>query len=207
MQSSQINNCSDPRDKQRELMKIRESGMPVESVWEKFFDVSRIFSELEVEKDIKKLVDFGAGYGTFSIPAGKVIKGEVLSYEIEPNLIADLKSKIKEENQNNIELVHRDFIESGSGLPNDHVDYVFLFNILHASESEYLLEETRRILKYGGKVGVIHWNYDSSTPRGPSMKIRPKAEDLEVMLQKKGFTILRNKIDLPPYHYGILAKK
>lgn len=188
-------------------MKIRESGMPVEKVWEKFFDVSRIFSELEVEKDIKKLVDFGAGYGTFSIPAGKVIQGEVLSYEIEPNLIAELKSKIKEENQSNIELVHRDFIENGSGLPNDHVDYVFLFNILHASESEYLLEETRRILKTGGKVGVIHWNYDSSTPRGPSMKIRPKAEDLEVMLQEKGFNILRHKIDLPPFHYGILAKK
>jgi len=36
-----------------------------------------------------------------------------------------------------------------------------------------------RILKIGGKAGLIHWNYDSTTPRGPSMDIRPKPIEMK----------------------------
>ncbi len=43
-----------------------------------------------------------------------------------------------------------------------------LFNILHAAESGALLAEARRVLKVGGKLGVMHWNYDPTTPRGPA---------------------------------------
>jgi ubiquinone/menaquinone biosynthesis C-methylase UbiE len=53
------------------------------------------------------------------------------------------------------------------------VDYAMLFNILHAEQPERLLREARRILAPHGLLGIIHWNYDPSTPRGPSMEIRP----------------------------------
>ncbi len=54
------------------------------------------------------------------------------------------------------------------------VDYVMLFNILHAEDPVSLLKEAHRILKRDAKVGVIHWIYSDSTPRGPSLDIRPK---------------------------------
>ena len=188
-------------------MKARESGMPEEKMWEQFFDVNKILDELEVNNEIEKLVDFGFGYGTFTIPASRRIKGNVYAYDIEDALIRELESKLKINSIENVHLFNQDFINKGTGLQKEEVDFVMLFNILHAEKSFDILEETFRILRRDGKVGVIHWNYDSSTPRGPSMSIRPKPEELKSMLIRAGFSITKYNISLPPYHYGILAHK
>ena len=188
-------------------MKARESGMPEEKMWEQFFDVEKILNELEINNGIQRLVDFGFGYGTFTIPASKKIKGMIYAYDIEETLNKELESKLKINNITNVIPFTRDFISSGTDLQNEEVDYVMLFNILHADESIDILKETFRILKKKGRVGVIHWNYDPSTPRGPSMSVRPKPETLKNMLTKAGFSIIKHNINLPPYHYGILAQR
>ena len=186
-------------------MKARESGMPEEKMWTQFFNVDKILDELEVNEEIENLVELGFGYGTFTIPASKRIKGKIYAYDIEEELTSALKKKLQ--NINNVILLNKDFISNGSGLKDGEVDYVMLFNILHAETKDNILSETFRILKRNGKVGIIHWNYDSNTPRGPSMAIRPKPAELKKVLIKNGFTIIKYNIDLPPYHYGILAKK
>jgi ubiquinone/menaquinone biosynthesis C-methylase UbiE len=188
-------------------MKARESGMPDEKMWQQFFDVNKILDELEVNNGIEKLVDFGSGYGTFTIPASKRIKGNVYAYDFEIILIRELDSRLKKNNINNVILFNKDFINEETAFQNKEVDFVMLFNILHAERSADILKETHRILKENGKVGVIHWNYDSTTPRGPSMSIRPKPDELKTMLIDAGFSILKYNINLPPYHYGILAQK
>ena len=188
-------------------MKARESGMPEKEIWERFFDVPKIFSELEITQKVERLVDFGCGYGTFTIPVSTLISGEVYAFDIEDSLIHELDSELKINHIKNVCPIKRDFISEGTGLLNEDVDYVMLFNILHSEMAESILDETYRILKKNGKVGVIHWKYDSSTPRGPSMGIRPKPEQLKDKLIKSGFSILKYDIDLPPYHYGILAQK
>ena len=76
----------------------------------------------------------------------------------------------------NIKVLLRDFINEGSGLEDRSMDYAMLLNILHAEKPEELLKEAYRFLKPEGKLGVIHWNYDPETPRGPPMEIRPKPE-------------------------------
>jgi len=187
-------------------LKARESGMPEEKMWEQFFDVEKILDELEINNGIQRLVDFGFGYGTFTIPASKKIKGMIYAYDIEDALNKELESKLKINNITNVIPFTRDFISSGTDLQNEEVDYVMLFNILHADESIDILKETFRILKKKGRVGVIHWNYDPGTPRGPSMSVRPKPEELKNMLTNAGFSIIKHNINLPPYHYGILAQ-
>ena len=181
--------------------------MPEEKMWEQFFDVEKILDKLEVNNEIESLVEFGFGYGTFTIPASRKIKGMVYAYDIENNLIQELEPKLKTYNVTNVRLINRDFITDGTGLQNEEADYSMLFNLLHAEESINILKETFRILKKRGRVGVIHWNYDPSTPRGPSMSVRPKPEVLKNMLTKAGFSIIKHNINLPPYHYGILAQK
>jgi ubiquinone/menaquinone biosynthesis C-methylase UbiE len=188
-------------------MKARESGMPDEKMWQQFFEVDKILDELEVNNGIEKLVDFGSGYGTFTIPASKRIKGNVYAYDIEEYLIRELDARLKKNNINNVILFNKDFINEETAFQNEEVDFVMLFNIMHAEWSAEILKETHRILREKGKVGVIHWNYDSTTPRGPSMSIRPKPDELRVMLIDAGFSILKYNINLPPYHYGILAQK
>ncbi|RJP70257.1 MAG: class I SAM-dependent methyltransferase [Ignavibacteriales bacterium] len=188
-------------------MKARESGMPEEKIWEQFFDTEKILTELNIDDDILKLVDLGFGYGTFTVPASKRIKGNIYAYDIEENLTTELLLKLKANNISNVLLFTKDFIKEGTGLQNEEADYVMLFNILHAEKADDILNETYRILRKNGKVGVIHWNYDSSTPRGPAMSIRPKPEELKNLLIKSGFSILKYNVNLPPYHYGILAEK
>ncbi|MDP3143663.1 MAG: class I SAM-dependent methyltransferase, partial [Candidatus Omnitrophota bacterium] len=85
----------------------------------------------------------------------------------------------------------------------ESVDYAMLFNILHLENPVGLLRETERILKKGGKVGITHWNYDPTTPRGPSMDIRPKPEQCIEWAGKAGFADPQ-QFDLKPYHYGIV---
>ena len=91
----------------------------------------------------------------------------------------------------------------GSGLLEESVDYAMLFNILHLENPAVLLREAYRILKIGGRLGIIHWNHDPATPRGPSMNIRPKPEQCIQWAERARFCD-PVKFDLKPYHYGIV---
>ncbi len=186
-------------------MKIRESGMPEENTWKGFFAPERVLKTMGINNGVKDLADFGCGYGTFAIPAAKIIKGKVYAIDIEPEMIKETKRKARENKLDNIETIIRDFLEKGTGLENESVNYVMLFNILHAEKPEKLLKEAYRILKNNGKLGIIHWNYDN-TPRGPPMEMRLKPEQCIELAITSGFNSPK-KYDLKPYHYGIVMSK
>lgn len=187
-------------------MKIRESDMPNEGEWNAFFDPTKALKLLGLNSSIVDVADFGCGYGTFTIPAAKIIAGKIYAFDIEPEMIDVVKRKAKTLNLGNVEAIQRDFISEGSGLRDESVDYVFLFNVLHLEKPELLLNESHRILKQGGKVGIIHWNYDSTTPRGPPMAIRPRPEQCRRWAESVGF-VFEQKFDLKPYHYGLVLNK
>ncbi len=188
-------------------MKIRESGMPEETYWESFFDSQFILSQLQFDRTINDAVEFGSGYGTFTIPAAKIIKGNLYAFDIDPIMIERLNQRINETKSSNIKAFKRDFVKEGTGLQNNSVDYVMLFNILHAENPAALLNEAYRILKPDGKAGIIHWIHSSITPRGPSLDIRPTSLQCVDWLLEANFKITNKEISLPPYHYGIIANK
>ena len=188
-------------------MKIRESGMPEEKYWESFFDVQNILSKLQLDNKINDVVEFGSGYGTFTIPAAKIINGKIHTFDIDEEMISRLSQRVKEEKLSNVIIHRNDFVKEGTLLENNSIDYVMLFNILHAEKPVELLKEAFRILKPEGKAGIIHWNYSPTTPRGPSMDIRPKPEQCMEWMQSAGFKISSDIILLPPYHYGIVGEK
>ncbi len=188
-------------------MKIRDSGMPEEKYWETFFDVKNIFFRLQFNESIKNAVEFGSGYGTFTIPAARIIKGDLHAYDIEPEMISALKEKLRKEKITNVKAHRSDFVKDGTKLKDESVDYAMLFNILHAEEPVSLLKEACRILKPGGKAGIIHWIYSASTPRGPSLEIRPKPEQCIEWIISAGFETGGVVIQLPPYHYGLVGIK
>jgi len=187
-------------------MKIRDSGMPERSIWDGFFSPEKTLATLGLNNKIRDIAEFGCGYGTFTIPAAKVISGKIYALDIEPDMIQLTNEEAKKHGLNNVKTIQRDFMAEGSGLPDESVDYVMLFNILHLEKPLLLLSEANRILKKNGKLGIIHWNYDPKTPRGPSMDIRPKPEQCIKWAEASGF---RDPVqfDLKPYHYGIVLKK
>jgi SAM-dependent methyltransferase len=184
------------------IMKTRESGMPSEEMWQGFFDPEVVLEKLNLTADCQCVVDLGCGYGTFSIPAARLIQGTVYAIDIDPDMVAATAAKAGP----NLTAMKRDLVESGSGLADHTADYVMLFNILHAMEASILLQEATRILRPGGLLGVIHWNYDPTTPRGPSMEIRLQPEQCLAMVRRSGFDI-GPIIDLPPHHFGFVGTR
>jgi ubiquinone/menaquinone biosynthesis C-methylase UbiE len=185
-------------------MKTRESGMPEDELWQTFFEPAAILDRLGLGPECHSAVDFGVGYGTFSLAAAARIAGRVFAYDIDPEMVAVTERKARALGLGRLEVVLRDFVEQGTGLSERSIDYVMLFNILHATEAPTLLAEARRVLRPDGKLAVIHWNYDPTTPRGPSMEIRLRPEECRDLAAAAGFKP-GPILDLPPYHYGFTA--
>ena len=186
-------------------MKILESGMPDEQIWEGFFNPNIILKTLGLDKKITDVAEFGCGYGTFTISAAKMISGKIYAIDLEQSMLDITLKKANDEKLDNVVTVYRDFTIDGSSLVSESVDYVMIFNILHGDKSEKLFEEAFRILKKNGIISIIHWNYDT-TPRGPPMDMRLRPEQCIELGVSFGFVepIL---YDLKPYHYGIILKK
>jgi ubiquinone/menaquinone biosynthesis C-methylase UbiE len=188
-------------------MKIRDSGMPEESYWESFFDPQSILEKLQFNKTAGHAAEFGSGYGTFTIPASKKTGGILHAFDIDRMMNKRLEQKIIRQKILNIRIHEIDFVKEGTRLKDSSVDYVMLFNILHAEDPVSILKEAYRILTPGGKAGIIHWIYSQATPRGPSLDIRPKPEQCIQWLGDSGFTSAGGIISLPPYHYGLVGIK
>jgi ubiquinone/menaquinone biosynthesis C-methylase UbiE len=187
-------------------MKVRDSGMPEETIWSKFFNPELILQLMEVTPDLHSVVDLGCGFGTFSIPASQIIKGKVHAFDIDEEMILQLKNKSDHRNVTNIELHLKDFIAEGTGLPDSSTDYVMLFNILHHDNPHQILIEVHRILKSGANAGIVHWRCDIETPRGPQPDIRPTLEQCKKWSVESGFAI-RKELVLEPFHYGLIISK
>ncbi len=187
-------------------MKGRESGMPSKEMWEGFFNPAEILTVMGLDGHIVDAVEFGCGYGTFTIPAARIIRGTIHAFDIDEEMVSATKKEAEKEGLKNVHTILRDFMAEGTGLEAESVDYVMLFNILHIDDPEIMLREAWRILKPNGKLSIIHWNYDPFTPRGPSMDIRLKPEQCFQLAEEAGFSHPRQH-DLKPYHYGIVMRK
>lgn len=188
-------------------MKVRDSGMPDQKMWESFFAAHHILTQLDFSNPKADVVEFGCGYGTFTVVAARLTSGTVYAFDIEPAMLKETLAKAESLRLANIRTILRDFVRDGTGLPDRSVGYAMLFNILHAENPVGLLQEAHRVLQPGGKVGVIHWIHDTATPRGPDLNIRPRPEQCQDWIQKAGFETPLPFISLPPYHFGLVGRK
>ena len=186
-------------------MRVRDSGMAEEAVWEGFFDPASVLAALRLQADAGDVVEFGCGYGTFTLPAARITNGTVWALDIDPAMVARTRFRAQKEGLENVRTQQRDFITMGTGRPDERAGYAMLFNILHHECPQDLLAAAWRALGPGGIVGVIHWNYDATTPRGPDLSIRPRPEQCASWLRETGFIGPGGIIDLPPHHWGLAA--
>ena len=186
-------------------MKVRDSGMPEEALCATFFDPPAILDRILFERPTDA-VEFGCGYGTFTLPAAERTAGFVHAVELDPAMIEITRAKAEAAGIANIRFIRRDFVADGTGLPDDTADYVMLFNILHALDPTALLAEAFRLLRPGGLIGAIHWN-PTDTPRGPDLSIRPKPEQIADWIKNAGFELALPPTALPPYHFGLAGRK
>lgn len=181
--------------------------MPPEDQWESYFDAPRILAALA---DIMTgdVVEFGCGYGTFTLPAARRTRGTVYAMDIEPEMVRATAARVALANIANVVVERRDFVERGCGRPEGSVSLALLFNILHIEDPVSLLREVYRALGIGGIAGVIHWNHDSGTPRGPTLDIRPTPAEVKNWAALAGLHWVASPA-LPgsPWHWGMVLER
>lgn len=191
-------------------MKGRESGMPAETYWETFFAadeaIARLFGPTAIRRDC---IEFGCGYGTFTVPAARRTTGLVTALDIEPAMVECVRQKAETFKLSNIRAEVRDFVGHGTGVQDRSQAHAMIFNLLHLEQPVTLLREAYRTLQDGGVLSVIHWRSDIPTPRGPALDIRPTPEQCLAWMAEAGFHAFE-AVDLHrccPFHFGLLARR
>ncbi|MDQ2084725.1 class I SAM-dependent methyltransferase [Xanthobacteraceae bacterium Astr-EGSB] len=191
-------------------MKGRESGMPDEACWASFFDAEKavacLLGTCGVQGDA---VEFGSGYGTFTLPAARRTTGWVSALDIEAELVDRVRQKAEGARLTNIRPLIRDFVADGTGLGDGTQAHAMIYNLLHLEDPIGLLSEAHRILASGGTLSVTHWRSDIETPRGPPLDIRPRPEDCMAWMRQAGFLAIEcvDLEDCCPFHFGLRGRR
>ena len=119
------------------------------------------------------------------------INGKLYAFDIEEGMIEIVKQELRNRLIHNVILEQRDILTQTTGLADNSVDYVMLFNILHHESPNDFLNEAYRILKPEGKLGILHWRSDIPTPRGPDLTIRPTPDQILLWIDKQKFSIYK----------------
>ncbi len=189
-------------------MKARESGMPDETWWRSFFDPEGLLARLLSAHDrVGGIVEFGAGYGTFTLPAARMTSGVVTALDIDPSMVDRVRQQSEAGGLTNVRAVLRDVVADGTGLADSSQKQALIFNLLHLENPVALLLEARRTLAAGGRVSVLHWRSDIRTPRGPSLDIRPSPAQCAAWMREAGFVDVAavDVEDLCPYHFALVG--
>ncbi|HEY4146635.1 class I SAM-dependent methyltransferase [Pinirhizobacter sp.] len=182
--------------------------MPAEADWTPFFDAGRAMNTfLGADRPVGQAVEFGCGYGTFTVALARRASGRVTALDIEPEMVAATQGKAVRSGLVNLQALQRDFVTAGTGLPSASQTDALVFNLLHLERPLALLLEARRVLQPGGRISIMHWRTDVPTPRGPPASIRPTPQQCGRWLSEAGFLHVY-PVDLTascPFHYGLIA--
>jgi SAM-dependent methyltransferase len=189
-------------------MKVRDSGMPPQDYWETLFDVPRVLDAFGFGAESGDVAELGCGYGTFTVPLAQRIRGNVHTLDLEPEMVALTKARAAAAGVTNIRASLRDVLTDGFGVSAASCDACLLFNILHVEEPVALLGAAREVVRPGGLVAVIHWRSDIPTPRGPSLEIRPRPEQIIAWAETAdGLKVEDGPLMLLPWHFGVKLRR
>jgi len=106
------------------------------------------------------ILDFGAGSGSYSIPAAQLVgpTGIVYAVDIHPLAIKEIRKKA---NTKRIKKIHVILTDCDTKLPDASIDFVLLFYVLHDFKNpDPILRELVRVIKPNGALGVIDHKFD-----------------------------------------------
>ncbi len=173
-----------------------------------FSDPVNNISQMDLQSGMK-VADFGAGVGFYSFPLSKVIgdSGRVYAVEIQKDLIEKLKKDAHKMGVHNIDVIWGDVEHKGGvHLRDGFLDAVVVANVLfQVGDKKMMAEETKRVLKSGGKLLLIDW-LESFGGMGPHKDhVVTKRKALEIF-EPVGFKVEKD-VRAGAHHWGVLLRK
>ncbi|MEI6660335.1 MAG: methyltransferase domain-containing protein [bacterium] len=149
-------------------------------------------------KEGMKVADFGAGSGHLTRVISRRVghTGYVYAIDVQKEIVKKLEADLEEEGIKNVKCIWGDVgVDGGTKLAGQTVDVVVMSNIFFQTDDKLgVIDESKRILKKGGRVLCIDWN-DKGFPQ-------KRAEEL---FEKRGFKFVENLVS-SSHHYGIIFK-
>ena len=100
------------------------------------------------------VLDYGCAIGSYSIPASEIVgeNGTVYALDIHPMAIKKVTARANKSKALNVKTI---LYADGTGLPNESVDVVLLYDVLQLiGDKEGVLREIHRILRPSGYISV-----------------------------------------------------
>ena len=195
-------------------MKVPDSGMPEQALWQQFFDAEKLMQTLLPLRPLQgDAAEMGAGYGTFTQAALNSIQGTLHAFDIEPELCAQLPLSVAEANRHRLQVHCQDILDLSEQkrlpLTAKSLRFITVFNLLHFPNPTAWLTQLHDLLADNGKLLIIHWRSDIQTPRGPDMALRPSPESIQAWCNVAGFSssLVIDISESCPWHFAIVAQK
>jgi ubiquinone/menaquinone biosynthesis C-methylase UbiE len=155
-------------------------------------------------------LDAGCGDGYISIEASKMVgkQGKVYAVDVYPESIETVKTKIKDNDLNNMEAVLADITEN-IPINDDSVDHIMMANVLHGfvaeNELKPVMDNINRIIKSGGIFSVVEFKKIENSS-GPPFNVKISPEQVTEILTQYGFDTI-NTQEIGKYHYIVNGLK
>jgi ubiquinone/menaquinone biosynthesis C-methylase UbiE len=155
-------------------------------------------------------LDAGCGDGYISIEASKMVgkQGRVYAVDVYPESIETVKTKIRDNDFNNMEAVLADITEN-IPLNDDSVDHVMMANVLHGfvaeNELKPVMDNINRIIKSRGIFSVVEFKKIENNP-GPPFNVKISPEQVAEILTQYGFDTINTR-ESGKYHYIVNGLK
>ena len=107
------------------------------------------------------ILDYGCGPGSYMAPLAQLvgISGEIYALDIHPLAIKEVQKIAAQKSIPNIKTIASD---CDTGLPDNHVDVVLLYDTFHnLSQPDDVLSELHRVLKSGGNLSFSDHHMNS----------------------------------------------
>jgi SAM-dependent methyltransferase len=182
--------------------------MPTAGWWEALWpDPARVLSAVGLRPGMN-VIDLCSGDGWFTLQIAKAAQ-HVFAIDIDPILLEVARHRLVESGLTNCEFIAGDAynIARLAG----RVDFIFLANAFHGVPDRFrLAKAVGGALKANGLFAIVNWHKRPrdetpilGEPRGPKTELRMSPEETIESVEAGGLKF-RKKIDIPPYHYGVV---
>lgn len=173
---------------------------------EKEENISKLLPPLKIQPG-QHVVDLGAGSGVYTFRLAKLVgdEGKVYAVDIQPEMLAIIKGRMKKQQVKNVELVQ--CTETDPKLPAGAIDLILMVDVYH--ELAYPYEVTQKLvesLKPGGRLVFVEFRLeDDNVP----IKLVHKMTERQVLREMEPFSLrhVETQGHLPWQHVIVFEKK